>query len=285
MKKPEVVYVCSIIHEKYISRLLYTLYKYSPKDSFKFVLVDQTKNRVSSQVWEYIKDKVHLYIHPKRNLGYAKGSNEGILHALHWGSPYICVTNDDIEIMDSRWLQGIWDTFKMHDNILGVVPMSPRVAGWGYGLNYNPEVLPYKKEYTKEDYDFLLEGDFSKVDQPDNLPKNTKDIIVDGAAFIMPYFKREFFDKVGLFDEHFFPGSGEDYDILARTYSKGYRIVSTSKSWIWHHWSKSKDLFASGELEDHYYKPPTHNYWNNMGDLYPPEWNEGKDFDIFLLKG
>ena len=102
----------------------------------------------------------------------------------------------------------------MHDNILGVVPMSPRVAGWGYGLDYNPELIPYKEEFTKEDYDFLLAGDFSSVDQPDHMPKQMKDSVVDGAAFVMPYFKREFFDKIGLMDEHFFPGSGEDLSLI-----------------------------------------------------------------------
>jgi GT2 family glycosyltransferase len=278
---PEITYICPIIHDKYISRLLYTLYKYSDPDSFKFVLIDQCKDRVSDDVWKYIKNKIHLYVHPKRNLGYAKAGNEGILHGLHWKSPYICITNDDIEIMDRRWLQGIWETFEMDKRIIGVVPMSPRVAGWGYGLNYNPEVLSYKEEYSKEDYNFLLEGDFSKVDQPAHMPKNLKGSVVDGAAFIMIYFKREAFEKVGLMDEHFFPGSGEDYDYLARAYSRSYRIVSTSKSWVWHHWTKSKDLFASGTLEDPYYKPKDHPYWNNMGDLYPPEWNEGNEFDIW----
>ncbi|MCR4284959.1 MAG: hypothetical protein NUV97_02845, partial [archaeon] len=36
--------------------------------------------------------------------------------------------------------------------------------------------------------------------------------------------------------------SGEDVDWNARAYQKGYRVVSTSKSWIFHAWSKSKDL-------------------------------------------
>lgn len=284
MTIPKVTYVCPIIHDKYISRLLYTLYKYSEPDSFRFVLVDQCKNRVSEQVWDYIRDKVHLYMHPKRNLGYAKASNEGIIHGLHWKTPYICVTNDDIEIIDPRWIQGIWDTFEMDKRIMAVVPMSPRVAGWGYNLDYNPEVLPYKEEYTKEDYDFLLKGDFSGVSDkiwPKHLPQKMGGTLVDGAAFIMPYFKREAFEKIGLMDEHFFPGSGEDYDYIARTYIKNYRLVSTSKSWVWHHWSKSKDLFASGELEDSYYKPANKPYWNHMGELWPPEMNEGHEFDVW----
>ena len=71
-----VTYVCPIITDVFISRLLYTLYKFSEPDSFRFVLIDQCKDRVRPEVWDYIKDKVHLYLHPNRNLGYAKASNE-----------------------------------------------------------------------------------------------------------------------------------------------------------------------------------------------------------------
>lgn len=278
----KITYVCPIITDKYISRLLYTLYKYSKPDSFNFVLIDQCENRVSPEVWSYIKDRVHLYMHPKRNLGYAKACNEGILHGLHWQSPYICLTNDDIEIMDARWLDGIWETFNMYPNVASVCPMTPRVAGWGYGVAYNPEVLPYKEEYTKEDYDFLLKGDFSQVEGlPPNMPRQMGGTVVDGAAYIMVYFKREALLDIGLLDEHFFPASGEDYDHIARAYIKKYRVLSTSKSWVWHHWTKSKDLFASGTIERPYYKPKDHPYWNHMGILWPPEKNEGYEFDVW----
>lgn len=279
-----ITYVIPIISDIYISRFLYTLYKYSEPKSFNVILIDQCKNKVRPQVWDYIKDKVQLYIHPYRNLGYAKAANEGIIHALHWKSDYICVSNDDIEIINKSWLQGIWDTFDLDkERILGVVPMTPRVAGWGYGVKYNPEVLPYKTEYDQKDYDFLIGGDFSTVTSqlPDTYPRNLKGTVVDSAAFIMVYFKKEAFEKIGLLDEHFFPGSGEDYDWLARCYSQNYRLVSTSYSWVWHHWSKSKDLFASGELEDSYYKPQGHNYWNNIGDIWRPQDNEGHEHDVW----
>jgi len=283
MKKPEVTYVIPIITDVFISRLLFSLYKFSPPNSFKVVLIDQVKNRVRPEVWNYIKDKVHLYIHPSRNLGYAKACNEGIIHGLRWGTQYICLSNDDVEIVDSRWLDGIWKTFDLDQKrIAGVVPMCIRCAGWGYGVSYNPEILPYKTEYTKEDYDYLLNGDFTDnpMKLPKTYPRKVSGTVVDGAVFVMPYFKREIFEEVGLFDERYFPGSGEDMDFCARAYQKGYRIVSTSHSWIWHHWSKSKDLFASGELEDPYYKPLDHPYWNDENKLWPngfDVWGMDKD--------
>lgn len=284
MTRPDVTYIITPIAEKFIYRYIYTLYKYSKPDSFRLILIDQIKDGISSELWSKIRDKVHLYMHPYRNLGYAKAQNEGIIHALHWQTPYICASNDDIEIMDSRWIDGIYETFKMNEKIGCVIPMSPRVFGWGYGVDYNPEVLPYKEEYTKEDYDYLLKGDFtdSKAKLPETYPRQVGGTIVDGAVFVMSYFKRECLLDVGLMDEHYFPGSGEDYDWNARAYQKGWRAVSTSKSWVWHELSKSKDLFASGELEQPYYK--NRPYWNNQGELWPKGfdvWGKDKDGKLY----
>jgi GT2 family glycosyltransferase len=250
------------------------MYKYSEPNSFKVVLIDQVKGGMSKKTWDEIKDKVHLYIHPPRaQLGYAKAMNEGIIHGLHWGSDIICPSNDDLEVIDSRWIDGIHKTFELDKRIMGVCPMSPRVAGWGYGVGYNPEVLPYKEEYTKEDYDYLLKGDFTECKEklPTTYPRKVTNNIIDGAVFVMPYFKKELFEEIGLLDEHFYPGSGEDMDLMARAYRENYRIVSSAYSWIWHWWSSSKELFASGQLEDQYYKWKP--YWNNMSELWP----EGHD--------
>jgi GT2 family glycosyltransferase len=284
MNKPLITYVFMPICDAFIARALFTLYKFSEPGSFRVVVVDQTEFGFRKEVMDYVRPLIHLYMKFPHNLGYAKGSNEGIIHGLHWKTPLICVANDDLEIINSRWMDGIWKTFEMDPRIGAVIPMSPRVAGFGYGVDYNPEVLPYKTEYTEEEYDYLLKADFSDVKGlPPTMPTNQNNNIIDGGAFIMPYFKREMLLDVGLLDEHFFPGSGEDYDYLGRAYQKNYRIVSTSLSWVYHLWSKSKDLFASGELERKFYKPENKRYWNDMGELWPEGhdiWGKDKDGKI-----
>ena len=149
---PKITYTFVPITDVFIARALYTLWKYSEPGTFRVVVMDQTKDGFRPEIMEYVKPLIHLYIRPlQRQLGYAKAQNECVLHALHWKTPYICTANDDIEIMDKRWLDGIWETFESDKRIMGVVPMNPRVPGWGYGVDYNPELLPYKEEYTKED--------------------------------------------------------------------------------------------------------------------------------------
>lgn len=278
-----ITYIFTPICDKYIARALYTLYKYSEPGSFDVIVIDQCKDQFRPEVMAYVKPLIHLYIHPKRNLGYAKAMNEGMIHALHWKSDLICCANDDIEIIHPHWIRGVEKTFAMHKNIVSVTPMTPRVAGWGYGVPGYPEVLPYKEEYTDADYEYLLKGDFRDKTEilPKTMPREIGGTIVDGAVFIFTYFKREALEEIGLFDEHFFPGSGEDMDWNTRAYIKDYRVVSTSLSWIWHHWTKSKDLFASGELEDHYYKPLDHPYWNNIEDLWRPQDNDGHHYETW----
>ena len=269
--KPKLYYIIAPIHERYVSRWFETMYKFSEPNSFRVIFVDQIKGGITAKLWGEIKDKVHLYIHaPHYQFGYAKAMNTGIVQALHQGAELICPSNDDIEIINPRWIDGIRQTFALDERIVGVVPMSPRIPGWGYGLKYNPDIVPYKTEYTEADYDYLLEGNYSlNVEVPETFPKNMKGNVIDGSIFIMPYFKRKLFDECGLLDERYWPGSGEDMDMMARAYQKNMRIVSTSYSWIWHWLTKSKDLFAETELSNEYYRPKHHSYWNHESLIWP----------------
>jgi hypothetical protein len=89
-------------------------------------------------------------------------------------------------------------------------------------------------------------------------------------------FKAESFEKIGLFDEKFYPSAGEDYDLDGRIYKEGYRVVGTTRSWTFHFWGKSKDRteeYVGMGL-------PTDDtlVWNNLDELWPPDknlgWNE-----------
>ena len=54
-------------------------------------------------------------------------------------------------------------------------------------------------------------------------------------------FKRETLEKVGLYDERFGPGGGEDYDYVHRIYCAGGRASATMRSFLWHYWSVSRE--------------------------------------------
>lgn len=267
-------FVINPIRTDYIERCLETLYAYTP-GNFKVIVVDQTKDGILDKVEKY----THLYLRPHRNLGFSKSMNEGIIHGMRWNSKYITVMNDDIEFMDHRWWYGIEQTFDMDERIMAVNPMSPREPGWGYGLEHGEyiDILPYKETYKGEDYDFLLEGDFTGIDKKGSGFPDKKNGVIDAIATWCTVFRRDCIDQFGYFEERYYPGGGEDYDYNARVYRNGFRMVGTTKSWVWHWWGSSKDhQGALGEqnlpIEDKY-------RWNNSGDLWPVEKNNGQQMD------
>jgi len=271
-------FITNPIRPDYIDRLLYTLYKYTDMSNNRLIVVDQTQDGI----YEKVKEKTHLYLRPHRNLGFAKSMNEGIIHGQHWNSKYITCMNDDVEFINKAWWDGIIETFNQDEKrIMAVNPMSPREPGWGYGWDHGKyiDLIEYKEEYDEEDYQYLLEGDFSKVQGlPDSFPRR-KIGVIDAIATWCTIFKKEFFEKFGLFDERYYPGGGEDYDINARCYRQGYRMVGTTRSWVWHWWGKSKD---TREYQGKSLPVVPELVWMNPDFLWPPDknlaWNkeEGK---------
>lgn len=261
------------VRTDYIHKCLDSLYKYTDMTNNRVIVVDQTLNGL-----QLSRDQVHLVLRPHRNLGFAKANNEGIIHALRWGSQYVTCANEDIEYMDPRWWSGILETFdNLGERCVAVNPMSPREPGWGYGWEHGKyiDLLPYK-QFTPEDYDYLLKGDFSTVEGlPDTYPRQ-KTGVIDAIATWHTTFNRKHFSRVGLFDERYYPGGGEDYDLNGRTYKQDLRMVGTTKSWVWHWWGQSKDV--TGEYQGTSLPILDSLRWMNPDALWPPErnfsWNE-----------
>lgn len=269
----ENTFVIPIIRHDFIERCLKSLYKYTPEGSFRVIVIDQSPRGVYDQIKEY----THLYIRPHRNLGFAKAMNTGIRLS---DTKYTSCFNDDVEFINENWWSGIKRTFDGYENVFGVNPMSPVEAAWGYG-HKAPEwgVLTEDKrgvmrklpdggvadlDYvrTQEGYDWLL---------------NNVRGVVDGIVTWGTVFKTELFDSIGMFDERFYPGGGEDYDLNGRAYDPEYgggryRMISTSFSWVWHYWGGSGSPFTSKENKEELEKQDIvfdDKYrWNNWTSLW-----------------
>lgn len=295
--QPIVTFVYPIIRTDFILRSLATLSRHTEREKYRVVVVDQSINGISADLLNTLKKEEDMYIAMK-NSGFSRAANEGIIHALKWNTPYIAVVNDDTEFMYEGWFEDALEEFKTDEKILAVCPESPRVAMWGYGLNNGEyvELMPYQEKYSKEDIEYLKKGDYDEAEIrarhpfkiPDSFPFRKRGI-VDGIAMWLPIFKREAFIELGLFEERFVWGGGEDYDFLARAYSCAYpierdtcdprfhrRMVSTMKSWVWHWWGNSKDVKDTLPKELFEGREP----WNNLGDLWSPKidvWGHYED--------
>src|SRR3990167_791948 len=290
----DVVFIYPIIKTDQIGRSLETLHKFTDRSKFKVIVVDQSIEGINPELYKYIDMWIRM-----RNEGFSKASNEGIIHALKWQTPYISIVNDDTEMMFSGWFEDAIKEFDTDPHILAVSPESPRVAMWGYGLEHGThlDIISYKDEFSQKDIEYLKQGDYNKEEiqsrHPYQIPKSfpfTKRGVIDGIAMWMPIFKREAFIELGLFDERFVCGGMEDYDMLARAYSCAYpiprdvcdprfhrRMVSTMKSWVWHWWGQSKDHKEKLDPRLFEGKEP----WADADYLWPPEINEGHHMDVW----
>lgn len=269
-----------IIRHDFIRKCLETLKQYTPVD-YRVIVIDQTEDRRAQDEAEHLSN---LWIRSYRNLGFSKGMNTGIQLSQ---TPYIALINDDLEFLDSRWWQGIVETFEQDEKIIAVNPMSPKEGAWGYGLREEtrdqwqpPEAFVtddsknavYPKfadgsgmmtpESARENYDFLL----------NEHPRWTKDTMCDAIAMWCTIFKKEGLEKIGLLDEKFYPGGGEDYDMNCRAYSQKLRMVGSTKSWVWHHWGQSRNMSASTPDIKMFNSRPR---WNNNDELW------GEKFDVW----
>lgn len=284
----KITFVYPIIRTDFIERSIETLRKYTPKEDRRIIVVDQSLPGISQKLRDSLFEDDDMYIRMK-NAGFSRASNEGIIHALKWQTPYIAVVNDDTEFMYSGWLDDALGEFDSDPHIVAVSPESPRIAMWGYGMDHGEhvELLAHKDEFSAEDIAYLKSGDYNKEEIqgryeykiPESFPY-TKRGVVDGIAMWLPIFKREAFIQLGLFEERFIWGGGEDYDMLARAYSCAYpvprddcegdgapnhlRMISTMKSWVWHWWGQSKDIKETLDPKLFEGKVP----WNDNGKLW-----------------
>jgi GT2 family glycosyltransferase len=213
-------FVFPIVRQDFILPALESLRAHTPH-SYRVIVVNQTQpNRDFEDALYLLSD---IVIHPHTNYGFAQAANIGARIAP---TQYVTIANDDVVFLPNWW-EGIVYEFNRIKNVLVVAPSSPKEPGWGYGKPGYIENLT-----------------FDEAQDPANiraLTASKNGAVIDGIAMWLVVFKRAEWAELGMFDERFFPGGGEDYDGSSRIYQAGYRAIATSRSWVWHHWGQSKD--------------------------------------------
>lgn len=238
--------IIPIIRGDLIERCLKTLYKYTEAGSFYVYIIDQTIKGLDATALRNKYRNLMVIRTPKSdihytgNLGFAQATNLGVSLVQ---TPYFMTLNDDVEFINSKWFQGVRDTFEQVEKATPdtpaviVCPASIRLADWsvGRGAGDDFDILPYKKKYSEGDWDFL-------VNQPHYVNEHLTiepDSVFDGVTMYATVCDTKRFLEIGMVDELFYPGGAEDYDYGCRARMHNYRSLSTTKSWVFHHWSSS----------------------------------------------
>lgn len=254
MDQPKLLTVIiPIIRLDMIERCLETLYKYTDNIFYCYV-IDQSVRGMDMSLRQKYKNLMIIRtpktdLHVTGNLGFTQATNLGLTLAQ---TPYVMFLNDDCEMVNGGWWQGVMDTFEKVERETGSLsPLPPeqqrpamlvnlasiKLPDWSVGRPAGDDhyILPYKTEYTQADWDWL-------VNEPHYVnPELTikPDTVIDGINLYASVADTQKLLEVGLLDELFYPGGADDYDLCCRASMHGYRCVGSTYTWAFHHWSKS----------------------------------------------
>lgn len=245
MQTPKVnTFVIPYIAGDLLYRCLETLYKHT-EPNFYVIVVDQSLGGLDPNLRDKFPNLMVIRtaksdLHFTGNLGHSQATNLGVTLAQ---TPYVTFLNDDVEFVNRKWWQGVLDTF---DKVAEATPTRPallvnvasiKLPDWSVGRPKGDDhyILPYKEDYTEEDWESLVNDEHYVNEHLTITPGS----VIDGINLYCSVVDTRKLLEVGLIDEFWYPGSANDYDIGCRASMFGYRCVSSTLTWVFHHWSKT----------------------------------------------
>ena len=237
-------FVIPYIAGKLIYRCLETLYKYT-EPNFYVYIIDQSLEGLEPNLRDTYPNLMVIRtpksdVHYTGNLGHSQATNLGTQLVQ---TPYVTMLNDDVEFVHKGWWQGVLDTF---EKVAKATPTRPallvnvasiKLPDWSVGKPKGEDhyILPYKEEYSDEDWDNLV-NQAHYVNEHLTIQPGS---VIDGINLYCSVVDTTKLFEVGLLDDFFYPGSANDYDLGCKASMFGYRCVGTTLSWVFHHWSKT----------------------------------------------
>jgi hypothetical protein len=149
------------------------------------------------------------------NLGFARGNNAGISHALETGADYVLLLNDDT-VVPPDFLGPMVDTMERYERVAAVGGVnvhfdSSEIHNAGYVFH---PWLAAKGELHREPV----------ADEP---------YPVDYVQSCLVLLNPAFLTEIGLLNESYFLGM-EDVDLAWKARARGWKVLVTPDSWIYH---------------------------------------------------
>lgn len=214
--KPVSIVVLSYNLKQVCIQCIESIRKHNKPDTYEIIVVD---NASSDGVYEWLKEQKDIkLIRNEENLGFPKGSNQGIKAA---GSNDILLLNNDIEIQPNTIFclrMGLYETSRT-----GAAGCVSNYAGNGQTIDctgYTPDDC---RAYAKT------------CNVPCKNPYENKSYL-GGFALLL---RQGIIEQIGMFDERFSPGYYEDNDLGLRIAKAGYRQLLCKNSFVLHYGSAS----------------------------------------------
>ena len=174
----------------------------------------------------------NIYLRNKSNLGFPKAVNQGFKIA---SGEFIAVVNNDVKVSENWWIVAK-EAFER-------VPKAGLV---------HFRMLEYNQPNTPADQIY-----------PDG-----KERWCHGSFYVI---KKEVIDKVGMYDENFILGGGEDWDYFKRIRKAGFKQVYTNGAFFQHKDSSTQLLRDQNERKESDEK---------NREYYKSKWGEYPDIEF-----
>lgn len=183
-------------------------------DNCRIIVVDNGSNDGSISRLKEEYSWCEFIINDK-NIGFARGNNVGISHALETGTDYVLLLNDDT-LVQSDFLTPLVDAMERYDRVAAVggvnlLPDSERIHNAGY--IFHPW-LAAKGELIRE-------------------PVSDEPYPVDFVQSCLILLNPEFLEEIGLLNEAYFIGM-DDVELAWKARSKGWKVLVAPDSRIYH---------------------------------------------------
>lgn len=170
----------------------------------------------------------------KENFGFAKAVNQGI--KISQGDSVLLLNSD--AFISQAQIKELWETLKSDSKIAIIAPRLLNIDG-----SIQPSFGNFPSIMTMIFYlsrlDKILPWGMAVYPEKSSKPQLKKPDWISGACLLI---KKEVFDKIGLFDEHYFMGI-EDIDFCYRVRLSGYVVVYFSAVTITHYHQYSSKKF------------------------------------------
>ncbi|WP_243370205.1 glycosyltransferase [Geotalea sp. SG265] len=205
---------------EYTRECLSSIQKHTPENHEVIFVDNGSKDGTVKWLRQQMKShKNYRLMENKKNLGFAKGCNQGIAAAK---GDYLLLLNNDVVVTEG-WLTGMLECLEASAEYGIVGPMTNNIAG--------PQQL-LSVPYANMDEMQAFAAGFRSAHRHRRIP-------VKLAVGFCMLARRSLADKVGMLDEAFALGNFEDDDFCLRASMAGLQSVIAGDVFIHHHGSRT----------------------------------------------
>lgn len=246
--KPITVAIIATTNHPVTSLAIESVLRHRRDEKIALIINGQSGVNTWPQDWtKNIADKYKIPIHVIAEYGVAHAYNKAIEIS---GNDDLVIMQNDV-IVTPNWLEPLQKLACTHEDIGMVAPFT--FPQWP--MNHKPfdssfmnylktmaeqywNVRPrlFQQEPTKELLEQILKNLFSNLDKfAEMFVEIYKDTLpYDDASMMCIYFKRDAINRIGKWDEWFYPWNGEEYDYRARMNNAGLFRLTSFQSFIFH---------------------------------------------------